>query len=764
MYSIPTRSTNDLEDPENDEGARGQNDDIHAAAADAEAHAAEVSTANRFSDLSYLFTKLLGQSGNDNVTLDVNSMGQIFAKCQVTDYRCRGEHLASYNMLDFFVNTYEEDIQRNNCRQLDAEDDDGDDGSENNSDDDEDLARKPGRPRNRRIPYLNHHPKARQKQRVIRSRNHRNLPNFVSRYYPRCDDPQIHSFYCACMLMLLKPWRDLHLDLKSPTQSWTAAFDQYLSGAPERVKFVISGIQYFHDCDTAAKERRDEEDQLEEIVGQRAHEFDFNGELDGTELGEDVEDAEVRYSEEGLASLVASQTPLQEETHAHLAVEIAKRARIFASGASRWELDQRNSDIANATGDDLRKLLSWKAQMKRDVLTQNTDSDAPCTDNDSSGDSGRVDRLDQNNFPVSQPEVSILAAETSLPPVDPSKLKADQFQSYDIIAWHLEQTLARMEPPPLRMIMYGEGGTGKSKVIQTVTEIFAQQGAKYMLVKSAYTGVAASLIDGKTTHTLASLSMNRDGTLSDESKAKLQQLWRYRQYLIIDEYSMIGKSHLVLLSRNISTGKEGSDSQRPGYSFGGINVILCGDLHQFPPVAQPPSESLYRPINLATDSIDCQLGCAIYEEFKTVVILKEQMRVTDSTWRDLLDHLRHGHMKEHHINILRKLIINHPEAAVDFTDDPWKNASLVTPRHAVRNSWNDAAVRKWCRETGQRLFVCTAEDTIRGRELTWAERYAVAGRGKNEKRRKRKDLPWKIELAKIGFIRNKQHHMTCDNM
>ena len=71
------------------------------------------------------------------------------------------------------------------------------------------------------------------------------------------------------------------------------------------------------------------------------------------------------------------------------------------------------------------------------------------------------------------------------------------------------------------MIIYGEGALASSKVIQTITEIFIQKGAKYMLVKSAYTGVAASLIDGKTMHTLA-LSMNSDGTLSDDSKAKSQ--------------------------------------------------------------------------------------------------------------------------------------------------------------------------------------------------------------------------------------------------
>ncbi|KIL70016.1 hypothetical protein M378DRAFT_60844, partial [Amanita muscaria Koide BX008] len=79
-------------------------------------------------------------------------------------------------------------------------------------------------------------------------------------------------------------------------------------------------------------------------------------------------------------------------------------------------------------------------------------------------------------------------------------LKSDQFRAFDIISWHLEQTISRKNHPPLRMIIYGEGGTGKSKVIQTVTAAFAAKGVSFMLVKSAFTGVAASLIDGKTTH------------------------------------------------------------------------------------------------------------------------------------------------------------------------------------------------------------------------------------------------------------------------
>ena len=114
-----------------------------------------------------------------------------------------------------------------------------------------------------------------------------------------------------------------------------------------------------------------------------------------------------------------------------------------------------------------------------------------------------------------------------------------------------------------------------------------------MLMKSTYTGVTASLIDGKTTHTIASLSMSSDGNLSNKSKAKLQKLWDHKQYLVINEYPMIVKTFLVTLSYNISIGKEGSSFENPGYSFGGISIILCGNLHQFPPIAKASQDSLY---------------------------------------------------------------------------------------------------------------------------------------------------------------------------
>ena len=60
-----------------------------------------------------------------------------------------------------------------------------------------------------------------------------------------------------------------------------------------------------------------------------------------------------------------------------------------------------------------------------------------------------------------------------------------------------------------------------------------------------------------------------------------------------------------------------------GRSFGGVNVIILGDFHQFPQGARPIRDALNYPSNAETDSLGSQIGRAIYEEFTTVVTLKE---------------------------------------------------------------------------------------------------------------------------------------------
>ena len=184
----------------------------------------------------------------------------------------------------------------------------------------------------------------------------------------------------------------------------------------------------------------------------------------------------------------------------------------------------------------------------------------------------------------------------------------------------------------------------------------------------------------------------------------------------------------------------------------GVDLTL-GDHHQFPPVARPIRDALFYPSNSETDSVTSQIGRAIYEEFTTVVILKEQKQITDHVWLDFLQHLRKGVVENRHIEMLRSLIIRRDkENDVDFSQSPWSEAALVTPRHAVRVQWNNAALRKMCQANGRQVFVCTAEDTYKSRALSIGEKCSLEAHRGHARRKNRgaKDLPYQVDLS-IGM-------------
>ena len=651
----------------------------------------------------------------------------MFARSQVTDYSYRREELAGFNFLDFFVDSYEVEIpkgEREKPARVAATEGD--------------ECRGPGRPRNTRVKYLALHPKAKSAHRVLRSQGHRNLPNFVGRWFPRSDDGETRAFYCACMLALLKPWRDLGKDLKQSKQTWEEAFVDFLEGASWKEKRVVSGLQYFHECSSAAA-TNDVDSTFAQQLARQAEDGDLDDE-GVSPLGEEL-------TEEGLAELKAAAVPYREHLHGVLAIEVAKRAKIFHDELSSWS-NATTSLPRIADDDDLRMIASWANQLQADVAQKNAQHLPPPPDLPTQAP--LIEPLTDGTLAADICPLSdaLASSEEALDGMDVSHLRPDQARAYGIIGWHLDQTLNDASPPPLRMVLYGEGGTGKSRVIQTVTDAFEARGSKHILVKAAYTGVAASLVNGKTTHVIAGVSLHSRGSMKNEARKKLQEFWREVRYLIIDEYSMLSRSFLATLSRNISIGLEGSPYALQDRSFGGLNVILCGDLHQFPPVACAKSEVLYHPMNLAKDSDDAKVGRRIYEEFSTVVVLREQMRITDPGWRDFLVRLRYGRVQSGDLTMLRTLLLH--RSPIDFSSPPWNDASLITPRHGVRTQWNDASLRKACSESGQRLLVCHAEDAIQGRPLSLSERYALAARGAGDGRRKRKNLPEVIELA-IGM-------------
>jgi len=476
------------------------------------------------------------------------------------------------------------------------------------------------------------------------------------------------------MLALLKPWHDLGTDLKLPGQTWERAFGDFLEGTSWREKWVISGLQYFHECASAAA-TNSRDSTFAQQLSQEAEDGNLeDGEFSPVNEG---------LSEEGLAELKATAIPYCEELHSALVIEVARRANFFDNDVSLWPSTAAQLP-RHATDDDLRMVSSWANQLQADVEQKNTRCPPPPPPNPPT-QTPAIEPLSNHVMPavtVSLLSQALTSSEVALDGIDVSHLWPDQACTYGIIKWHLDQMLNGVDPPPLRMILYGEGGTGKSRVIQTMTEAFEARGSKHILVKAAYTGVAASLVGGKTTHVIAGLSLHSKGSVKDVAKKKLQELWREVRYLIIDEFSMLSQSFLATLSRNITIGVEDSPHTRDGHSFGGLNVILCGDLHQFPPVACAKSEALYHPVHLAKDSDDAKIGRCIYEEFSTVVTLREQMRVMDHGWRDFLVRLRYGRVQRGDLTMLRSLLLQH--SPVDFSSPSWADASLITPRHGVR--------------------------------------------------------------------------------
>ncbi|KIY43877.1 hypothetical protein FISHEDRAFT_11429, partial [Fistulina hepatica ATCC 64428] len=204
----------------------------------------------------------------------------------------------------------------------------------------------------------------------------------------------------------------------------------------------------------------------------------------------------------------------------------------------------------------------------------------------------------------------------------------------------------------------------------------------------------------------------------------LQEMWRGRSYLFVDKFSMLCKTFLSKLSRQIALGKAGDPDFDPNAPFGGKS-----------------GDSLFYEIAVG-DTNEMLKGRKIYESFDTVVILTEQCRVTDPQWKSFLHKLRLGELEEDDLQILDEIQLKE-EDKTTYRSEQWTKAVLVTPRHGVRRQWNHQAIRQHCKLTGQKLYVCPAHDTIANRRLSPLEKFVAQVReAKNNK-----GLPQSVEIA-----------------
>jgi hypothetical protein len=201
--------------------------------------------------------------------------------------------------------------------------------------------------------------------------------------------------------------------------------------------------------------------------------------LDGKAFG-------AMLNEETLADILSHPFLTQEHRYVAEAADIAKEVGLFSSMAEGDEWSFHINNIGHKYGHvNHERLSSWKRQIKQDIRNQNA---IPVPIDDASNitqrpDSSEVNVLhieNRNNIPVATLEgrggIDVLHAECPITSAQLDFLNKDQCRAYDIVIRHLHDTLLGIKHSPLQMILYGEGGTGKSKVIQTVTEVFKQAG------------------------------------------------------------------------------------------------------------------------------------------------------------------------------------------------------------------------------------------------------------------------------------------------
>jgi len=333
--------------------------------------------------------------------------------------------------------------------------------------------------------------------------------------------------------------------------------------------------------------------------------------------------------------------------------------------------------------------------------------------------------------------------------VELASLNEDQCRAHDIIEERLkvhmtsksyitndETRLTKVDgqAEQLRMLILGQGGAGKSTVIRAITETFRYYDKLDILAKCAMTGVAAVDIGACTLHSWAALpnSLPKDDNWLDRSlkgsTEKRHANMQGKEFLIVDEVSMEDKATAYCLSEIIGKSRAQEGKGKPHEPFGSMHIIQTGDFHQFPLVGNL-TRALYmdRPDK---DDKRALLGREIFLQFDNVVILDKQNRIKDKTWSDIMSRARVGKCNANNLYKIEKLVLTNPECNIpDFSKALWDQAILITPRHSVRNLWNEHALAKHCMKTGNRRYIVPAEDTSQdgSEHLSMEAKLAIAG-------------------------------------
>ncbi|MCA9325374.1 AAA family ATPase [Candidatus Saccharibacteria bacterium] len=198
------------------------------------------------------------------------------------------------------------------------------------------------------------------------------------------------------------------------------------------------------------------------------------------------------------------------------------------------------------------------------------------------------------------------------------------------------------------VFLTGAPGAGKTYVLNMFIERAKRRGKRVAVTAS--TGIAATHIGGNTIHSWSGLGIKDYLSQFDLERLKnndrLIKRYNSTDVLVIDEVSMLHGKRLDMVNQVCKLLRE---NDQP---FGGLQVVLVGDLFQLPPVSRngEPDDFVHRSV-------------AWQELAPQICYLTEQHRQTEvgDGLLDLLEAMRRGDVNELHEALLQSRLGKQPD-------------------------------------------------------------------------------------------------------
>ncbi len=203
------------------------------------------------------------------------------------------------------------------------------------------------------------------------------------------------------------------------------------------------------------------------------------------------------------------------------------------------------------------------------------------------------------------------------------------------------------------VFLTGPAGSGKTHVLNAYIEYLKSHAVDVAVTAS--TGIAATHLGGMTIHSWSGLGV-RDILTDHDIEDLMERPYLYKRFektkvLIIDEVSMLHHFRLDLIEWICRQMK------RNECPFGGMQIIVCGDFFQLPPVTRGEvleSEFAYKADAWLTSQF-------------TVCYLSEQHRQKDNTYLSILNAIRENKVTSRVIELLKSRINQDPDFGGEAT-------------------------------------------------------------------------------------------------